>query len=71
MSIVKKIAFTLAMMLIWGVGKEVAQKLQGAHGGLLTWIVSTVCITIILDIWYGFLFFSKKSDMNLKNDQNE
>ncbi|MDO9584411.1 MAG: hypothetical protein Q7J24_15075 [Desulfomicrobium sp.] len=71
MSVIKKVLLTLVMMLVWGLGKEVAQKLQGSNYGFLTLIVSIVCVTIILDIWSGFFLFSKKieADDNVKKNE--
>lgn len=71
MSIIKKILYTLVMMLLWGIGKEVAQKIQGSNAGFLTLIVSIVCVTIILDIWSGFFLFSKKIEADDNIQQND
>jgi len=71
MNIVLKFVFTIVMMLVWGVGKEVAQKIQGSGFGFLTFIVSAVCMWIIYEIWFGVLFFkkSKDSDGSVSNNR--
>lgn len=61
MNVVMKIVLTLVMMLVWGIGKEVAQKLQGSGFGFMTLIVSLVCTWVIYDIWFGSFIFSNKS----------
>lgn len=63
-----KIVLTLVMMLVWGIGKEVAQKLQGSGFGFMTLIVSIVCTWVIYDIWFVSFIFSKKSDSPVQND---
>ena len=64
MNVVLKLVFTVLMMLVWGVGKEVAQKTQGSGFGFLTLIVSIVCTWVIYDIWFGSVLFSKKSKLS-------
>ncbi|MDO9584408.1 MAG: hypothetical protein Q7J24_15055 [Desulfomicrobium sp.] len=71
MNIVLKIVLTLVMMLVWAIGKEVAQKAQGSGFGFMTLIVSVVCTWVILDTWFGFWLFSKKkneSDNSIQSD---
>jgi hypothetical protein len=51
-------------MLIWSVGKGVAQKVQGSDYGLLTWAVSLTCLWIISDIWFFNALFFKKDEKN-------
>jgi hypothetical protein len=58
------------MMLVWGIGKEVAQKLQGSGFGFMTLIVSLVCTWVIYDIWFGSFIFSKKSEKSDSPVQN-
>ncbi|MCB5288113.1 MAG: hypothetical protein LHW64_09965 [Candidatus Cloacimonetes bacterium] len=65
-----KIVLTLVMMLVWGIGKEVAQKLQGSGFGFMTLIVSLVCTWVIYDIWFGSFIFSKKSEKSDSPVQN-
>jgi len=70
MNVVMKIVLTLVMMLVWGIGKEVAQKLQGSGFGFMTLIVSLVCTWVIYDIWFGSFIFSKKSEKSDSPVQN-
>lgn len=71
MNLVLKIVLTFVMMLVWAIGKEVAQKVQGSDYGLLTWVVSIICLWIISDMWFfNTLFFknNEKGHNSVKND---
>jgi len=70
MNIVLKIVLTLVMMLVWAVGKGVAQKVQGSDYGLLTWIVSIICLWIISDMWFFNALFFKNNEKSNSSVQN-
>ena len=71
MHVIKKIALTIVIMLVWGIGKEVAQKLQGSNAGFLTFVVSCVCGIILGDMWiFESFLFSKEKKVNDISVQN-
>ena len=71
MNALLKLVFTGIMVLVWGVGKEVAQKIQGSGFGFLTLIVSAVCTWVIYDIWFGSVLFSKEKKVDNSSVQND
>ncbi len=64
MNVVLKLVSTVIIMLVLGVGKGVARKIQGSDYGVLTWAISLICLWIITDIWFFNALFFKKSEKN-------
>lgn len=72
MNVIMKIVLTLVMMLVWGIGKEVAQKVQGSGFWYIVIIFNTCIIVGIIELWSGLfrnssIFKSKDALSNNKN----